>query len=127
MRCVRVALSVLGAAALTASSALASDLALPPPSPVPPIWGFYVGGGVCYDWANFDLKFNESYTDPNFTTVNTDNRDISNFNQSTYPSIGASGWCGTAIVGYDWQVSQNFILGVFADFDFQNKKGEFRH
>lgn len=131
MKVVRVAFGVLGGVMLT-SSALAADFGLPPPAEVPaaiapPAWGFFVGGGACYNWANFDITFNESYTDETFGSVNTDSRNISNYNQSDYPSIQAQGWCGTAIIGYDWPVAQNFLLGVFADFDFQKKTGEFRH
>ena len=39
----------------------------------------------------------------------------------------AKGPFATVICGYDQQVGSNFVVGLFADYDFQDKKGSFEH
>ena len=39
--------------------------------------------------------------------------------------VGDVGVFGTAIVGWDWQISPNAVLGVFVDYDFSNKSHDF--
>jgi len=120
MRLVRVALSAFGGVVLAASSALAADIAAVPP---PPVWGFYFGGGVCYDWADFDIekniykkKWNRELQQKEYVLKHTfDLFDIS-----------AEAPCLTATIGYDYQIDQLFVIGIFASYDWQldEKRGD---
>jgi outer membrane immunogenic protein len=39
-------------------------------------------------------------------------------------TVGGRGWFGTVQVGCDYQVSQNIVIGAFADYDFSSIKGD---
>jgi opacity protein-like surface antigen len=124
MRLVRVALSALGGVVLAASSALAADIAAVPP---PPLWGFYFGGGVCYDWADFDIDKTEDKTIrfKKYTTYPPYYKIIEkNFSHTKNFEGDASDWCGTVTVGYDYQIDQLFLVGIFASYDWQKKNGD---
>jgi opacity protein-like surface antigen len=123
MSLVRVALSALGGVFL-ASSAFAADIAAVPP---PPLWGFYFGGGVCYDWADFDIDkdiykkekvgYDENYQ-PIYEYKHKYNIDLFD--------IAAEAPCATVTVGYDYQIDQLFLVGIFASYDWQlkDKRGD---
>ena len=86
----------------TSGSVLAADVAIrkaPPPLPIPVYnWtGFYIGGNLGGAWSNGTL------TDE-FTGVS-----ISGNNNS--------GFIGGGQIGYNWQVSPNFVLGLECMFD----------
>jgi len=86
----------------TSGSVFAADMAIrkaPPPLPIPIYnWtGFYIGGNLGGAWSNGTL------TD-NFTGAG-----ISGNNNS--------GFIGGGQIGYNWQVSPNFVLGVEGMFD----------
>ncbi len=94
---------------------MAADLApryakAPAPMPVAPSWtGFYIfGGGGGGLWAA------DTTTQATATGVC-----ILCSNQRQ----GGSGWFGTVGAGYDWQVNQNWVIGVFADGQFGSIKG----
>jgi opacity protein-like surface antigen len=119
MRLVRVALSALGGAIL-ASSAFAADYAAVPP---PPVWGFYFGGGVCYDWANFDIDkdiYKKKYVgkDENYEPV----FEYQHKHHIELFDIAAEAPCATVTVGYDYQIDQLFLVGIFASYDWQLDK-----
>lgn len=144
----RIALGVLGGIALSASSAMAADLAayVPPPAD----WtGFYVGGGVCYDWANFDVdqkgqkkvvrydkekvekkKWEWVYKNGHKKLVEKTYYDYKWVKTVSYVDFekvfegAAQAPCGTVTVGYDWQIDPHFVVGAFASYDWQNKKGD---
>jgi outer membrane immunogenic protein len=119
MRLVRVALSALGGAIL-ASSAMAADYvaAVPPP----PVWGFYFGGGVCYDWADFDIDKTKTKTKSYYHYGELVTVPI--FSHTKNYEGDAQAWCGTATIGYDYQIDQLFVVGIFASYDWQKKKGD---
>src|SRR5215470_13916146 len=110
----KILLALTAVAALT-GSASAADLAAKPyvkaPPPVAPAYnwtGFYVfGGGGGGLWAA-DQHVQNTFTGVPFTV---DQRQ------------GGSGWFGTVGAGYDWQFSQTWVAGVFADGQFGSIRG----
>lgn len=144
MRVVRVALSALGGVVLAASSALAADVAAVPP---PPLWGFYFGGGVCYDWADFDIDKEKTFDVKKYEKI-TVPKEIKYWDPHTYQwktitiyipkwvpywetitkekhyDGKAEGPCLTATIGYDYPIDQLFLIGFFASYDWQDKSGD---
>lgn len=90
------------ASALVAGSALAADLPLKArPAPVAPIpvfsWtGFYLGANIGGAWSNSTLT--DNVTGASFSTNN-------------------SGFIGGGQFGYNWQVNNNWVLGIEGDID----------
>ena len=84
------------------SGAFAADLAIrkaPPPPPIIPVYnwtGFYIGGNVGGAWE---------------TGTITDNLFDVSFSRTR------SGFIGGGQVGYNWQVSPNWVVGVEGMFD----------
>jgi outer membrane immunogenic protein len=113
MKKILLALSAL--AALT-GSAYAADLPArtytkaPPPVMAPSWTGFYIfGGGGGGIWnANTSV-----------VTTATGACLLCGFNQTQ----GGDGWIGTAGVGYDWQATPNWVVGVLADGQWGSLKG----
>jgi outer membrane immunogenic protein len=107
-------LTVAAFAALTAgsSAAIAADMPIrkaPPPPPVVSSWtACYVGAGGGYGMWNQDATFE---TFPGLVALGT-----------TF-TAGGRGWFGTVQVGCDYQVSSNWVIGAFADYDFGRIKG----
>jgi outer membrane immunogenic protein len=101
------------AVALTLVSNAAADgidrrypptIAAPVPYAPPLTWtGFYIGAGI----GGGAVVHNLSVQDDIGSLVSFD-------------GIGGEGVFGTAIVGWDWQVSPSSVLGVFVDYDFSN-------
>jgi outer membrane immunogenic protein len=111
MKKLLLALSAL--AALT-GSANAADLAArpyvkaPPPAPAYNWTGFYIfGGGGGGLWAA-DQQVVSTFSN---TPLTVDQRQ------------GGSGWFGTVGAGYDWQVNQTWVAGIFGDGQFGSIKG----
>jgi outer membrane immunogenic protein len=106
------------AVALTLVSNAAADgidrrypptIAAPVPYAPPLTWtGFYIGAGVGGAAVVHDHRL----------------RDI-DLGDTRFNGIGDVGAFGTAIVGFDWQVSPTSVLGVFADYDFSNNSTDF--
>src|SRR5215470_1738925 len=96
--------SVSAAALLVAASsgAFAADLAIrkAPPAPIPvPIYnwtGFYIGGNVGGAWESGTIT--DNFTGASFSNTR-------------------SGFIGGGQIGYNWQVSPNWVLGVEGMFD----------
>jgi outer membrane immunogenic protein len=106
----------LAAVAAFSGSALAADL---PPAPayskapvmVQPTWswtGFYVFGGI-----------GGGVWDADNTSVNTATGAATTLSQR----MGGDGWFGTVGAGYDWQFSQTWVAGLFADGQFGSLRG----
>src|SRR6201998_2448451 len=108
---------LLAATALVAltGSAFAADLPArtytkAPPPVVAPSWtGFYIFGG-----GGGGLWNSDQHTQVTGTSVplSIDNR------------TGGSGWFGTVGAGYDWEVSQSWVVGILADGQFGNIRGD---
>jgi outer membrane immunogenic protein len=110
----KLLLATTAVVALT-GSAFAADLPArtytkaPPPAPVYSWTGFYIfGGGGGGIWAS------DQHTQVTGTSVplSIDNR------------TGGSGWFGTVGAGYDWQVSQSWVVGILADGLFGSLRGD---
>jgi len=81
------------------SGAFAADLRAPP-APVAPI----------YNWNGFYLGFN-------FGAAFSDGTLTDNFTGASFSTNHDAGFIGGGQVGYNWQVTPNFILGVEGTFD----------
>ena len=111
----KILLALTAVAAMTASAS-AADLAArpytkaPAPIAVAPSWtGFYIfGGGGGGIW--------DADTGTQVTGTGTP---LLGFNQRQ----GGDGWFGTVGAGYDWQTSNSWVIGVFADGQFGRLKG----
>jgi outer membrane immunogenic protein len=109
----KVILSIVAAAAMTASAS-AADLPArtytkaPPPIMAPSWTGFYVFGG-----AGGGLWAGDEHTQLTATglPLTIDQRQ------------GGSGWFGTVGAGYDWQVNPSWVVGVLADGQFGSIRG----
>ena len=105
----RLLLAGIATAALIASAS-AADIAkpvykAPPAAPIHSWTGFYIGGGAGYGaYANVNQDFLAPLT-------------------SLHYSTGGKGWLGTLFAGYDYQLSDRWVAGVFADYDFSSIKG----
>jgi outer membrane immunogenic protein len=111
-------LLVLASVAAFAGSAVAADMAprytkAPPPPPLPVVtWtGCYLGGGGGYGlWDQENTNVDAASGLPLIATNNA----------------GGRGWFGTVQGGCDYQFglgSQQFVIGGFADYDFDSLKG----
>jgi outer membrane immunogenic protein len=82
-------------------SALAADMpvkALPPPPPPPFSWiGFYLGGNFGAGWAR--QRVNDTLIGQEFSRSSD------------------AVFIGGGQIGYNWQINQNFVLGIEWDFD----------
>jgi outer membrane immunogenic protein len=109
----KLVLALTAVAAFTGSAA-AADLAARPytkaPPPIAPAYnwtGFYIfgggGGGLWKADSNVQAFPGGALT--------RDQR------------LGGSGWFGTVGIGYDWQYSSNWVLGIFGDGQFGDIRG----
>jgi outer membrane immunogenic protein len=98
---------VAGVSALLTAALLggvhAADMPLKAPPPPPPptcTWcGFYIGGNVGYSWGQWGASSNQG---------------IFNF-ESTTVSPRLDGWLGGFQAGYNWQLSNPWIIGLEGD------------
>jgi outer membrane immunogenic protein len=99
------------ATVMLGGAAQAADMPLkappPPPAPVYSWTGCYIGAGGGYGMWNQDVVGLDTIAGP-FTATQTG---------------GGRGWFGTAQVGCDYQLSSNWVIGAFGDWDFMNIKG----
>ena len=109
----KLALHVAAITVLLAGAASAADIRMPvkAPAPVPVAvynWtGCYVGAGGGY--GMFDQESRPFVGGAPFASHN-DN--------------GGRGWFGTVLVGCDYQVGSNIVIGAFGDYDFSGIKGD---
>jgi len=88
------------------SGALAADLTKAPPVPVAPL----------YNWNGFYIGFNFGGAFPNGTF--TDDFTVGGVTRSaSFTTNHDMGFVGGGQIGYNWQVSPNFVLGVEGMFD----------
>jgi outer membrane immunogenic protein len=118
----KLLLAAVALVVLAAGPAAAADLArrapayIPPPAPPPPTFtGCYVNGGAGYGLWNID---------------HFGNPDVFGFTTNTSTS-GGRGWLGTVGGGCDYQFGtgsgfwSNWVVGVFADYDFMDLHDNF--
>lgn len=87
----------------------APSIAAPVPYAPPLTWtGLYIGAGVGGSAIVHDH----------------DIRDV-DLGRTHFDGVGDIAVFGTAIVGWDWQVSPNAVFGVFVDYDFSNNSNDF--
>jgi outer membrane immunogenic protein len=113
----KVMVGVAVALALVTSNAAADGIdrraptiVAPEPYPPPLTWtGLYIGAGVGGGAAVHDHTI----------------RDDVHFGDTHFNGIGDVGVFGTAIIGWDWQVSPTGVVGLFVDYDFSNISNDF--
>jgi outer membrane immunogenic protein len=112
----KLALALTALAAFT-GSAVAADL---PPAPAyakapvvvdpPPSWtGFYIFGGAGGGVWDANTGISSTATGGCILCINN--------------KQGGDGFLGTAGAGYDWQLSQRWVFGIFGDGQFGSLKG----
>jgi outer membrane immunogenic protein len=115
----KVAVGVAVALALVTSNAVADGvdrrypptIAAPAPYVTAPSWsGFYIGAGIGAGAVVNDVTVHDRVFDERILDF----------------SGGDDGVLGTVIVGWDWQLGQNSVLGVFADYDFIDRSTNHR-
>jgi outer membrane immunogenic protein len=101
-------------ALVAASPVFAKSKKNPPPQPPPvPVFtwtGWYVGGNIGYSWGRGAATFNDSA--------------LGAFGLPTSVTSASelNGVIGGPEIGYDWQASPNWVLGVEADFQWADEK-----
>jgi outer membrane immunogenic protein len=106
-------LVTIGAIALSGAAANAADLAArpyaPPPPPLPPAYtwtGFYVGANGGFGGNKFEYPFTIGGIPALGLGATTGTS-----------SLNSSGGFGGGQIGYNWQVSPAWVVGVEGDFD----------
>jgi outer membrane immunogenic protein len=105
---VALALATSNAAADGIDRRPAPSIAAPAPVYAPTWTGFYIGAGVGAGAAVHDLS--------------VDDVDLG---RNHLDGFGGDGAFGTVIVGWDWQVGTNSVLGLFVDYDFHENSADF--
>lgn len=104
-----------GALALSAGASQAADLYTPAPAPVASWTGFWIGAGIGGQFAIGDASAEADWYQSGIPTV-----------VDQYPdargNVGIEGFFGTVGAGYDFQVGDTFVMGVFGDYSFAKKK-----
>jgi outer membrane immunogenic protein len=99
--------TVITAIALIGTPAFAADMAAkappPPPAPIYNWTGFYFGVNAGWSWGKADTTINVPSPGAPFIPAT--------FNDTTHPE----GAIGGAQIGYNWQSTPNWVLGVEAD------------
>ena len=97
--------------------AIAADLTPPPPPPPPPpLWtGFYIGVNAGYEWSA--SQSNDLLTTPVFGTLLGAFAPPLALAATANSSLQSSGFIGGGQVGYNYQLTPNFVAGIEADLD----------
>jgi outer membrane immunogenic protein len=122
----KIAVSVWGIIVLLGTQALGADIALKPPSPqsvaVPHNWtGFYLGGEVGGGWS--DETPNYSPNDQVAAPLLNGNAGIPGQQPFSSVPIRQTGVVGGFELGYNWQFSQQWLVGIESDFSFSGMRG----
>jgi outer membrane immunogenic protein len=122
----KIVISVCSIIFLLGTQALGADMALkaPPPQPValPYNWtGFYLGGDVGGGWS--DEAVNYSPNDQVAARLLNGNAGI--LGQQPFPTVPTrlAGVVGGFEAGYNWQFSQQCLVGLETDFSFSGMSG----
>ena len=118
----KAAIGIVAVAATIGTPVLAADMAVkaPPPAPAPVYsWtGWYVGGNIGYSWGNADTDFN---SDPVIVSIlGGGSVTIPGFTKSN--SVKPNGMIGGGQIGYNWQLSPNWVVGLEADWQASGEK-----
>ena len=106
----------IAAGAMVAGSATyasAADFA-PPPAPVSTWTGFWVGAGIGYGFVNHELGAELAI--PEFE----DNQFAYGRADLGFSGVGGEGWLGQVGLGFDFQVGDKFLIGIFGDYTFSD-------
>lgn len=112
---------------MAASGAAAADLAYKAPvkaimpAPVPTWNGFYIGGNVGYGWDDKSSNLSFGTTDPLLQGLVDAIRTAGVYPTSLAPS--AKGVIGGGQIGYNWQLSSPWLIGLEADIQGSGIKG----
>jgi len=119
----KLAICVVAVTGLIGTSAFAADMGVkaPPAPPPPPVWtGWYVG-------LNAGASMGNVKTDFNATPVTVTTNIPATFNIPGVPGPGNNteypdGFMGGGQIGYNWQFSPLWVVGVEADFQGADEK-----
>ena len=118
-------LVAFGAAAVFGAPAIAADIAVnaPPPLPAPAYsWtGSYIGGNVGYGWQDPTLTF--AGNDPSTICLLRANCGIGGSTAAGPVSYNLNGVTGGVQAGYNWQVDPRWVLGLETDFNWSGIRG----
>jgi outer membrane immunogenic protein len=124
MKKLALAVSVLAISAVSASAADMAPLYTKAPAFVPEVYnwtGFYVGGDVG-GFGDSQSATTNPFPSPGFGAPPVVGTGLAGFgNLPTFHGLGSSGVLGGGYVGYNWQTSTNFLVGVEADIDGLNR------
>jgi outer membrane immunogenic protein len=95
------------AADLTPAPVYKAPVYKAPPAPVLSWTGFYLGANGGYGWGDWDSNSLAAIFPDGVTT-------------SASPNV--SGWFGGITAGYNWQASQQWVVGIEGDFDWSGEK-----
>jgi outer membrane immunogenic protein len=112
----RFAISALLIAA-PLSTAFAADIAVPLPEPVAAFnWtGWYVGGNFGFGYGTNTGNGYSSFVDPGAPTGLGGVAAFFAAGGNVLPGVNPQGVIGGGQIGYDWQVSPLWVLGIVAD------------
>jgi outer membrane immunogenic protein len=117
-------LGVIGVASLTVGPAVAADLPVKAPAYVAPVaasWtGFYVGGDVGLRGASARAATQSIFQTPNGEPTAADTCDNGS-NCFFDEHLNSFGFRGGVFVGYNWQVSPAWLVGVEGDWGWANQ------
>jgi outer membrane immunogenic protein len=120
-----VAIEIAAVAVLIGSPALAADMAVkaPPPVPTPSYsWtGFYVGANAGYGWGHENVSY--SPNDPAAAAVFAGDGGLLPGAAPIPNSYKVSGAIGGFQLGYNWQFNRNWVAGLETDFDWSGVQG----
>ena len=115
--------------AMLAGGALAADLPsrkaepLLPPPPPPPLWnGFYAGLNAGYNWGTNTNTFSQNWSLPGANGVMI----VAPVAMDGIGSHAQDGFMGGAQIGYNYQWTNNILIGVETDIQGTNTRGTSR-
>jgi len=112
--------------ALVGTPAIAADMPVKAPPPVPtPVYswtGFYVGGNAGYDWGNNNVTYDPPGP-PNGFNVAPIN-DVAIFGAGATQNVSNRGFTGGGQAGYNYQFNR-YVAGLEADIEYLQRSGQF--
>jgi outer membrane immunogenic protein len=114
----KLATCVVAISGLIGTSAFAADMGVPSAPPPAPVWnwtGWYAGVNLGASMGTVKTDFNGTAV----TTVTTNIPGLGTFNTPGFPGHNTSspdGFIGGGQIGYNWQFSPIWVVGIEADF-----------